>query len=119
MTDDAPASRPPSPAQQLLDSVESQFSTLGKTFDIAGLTLLRAMVAGHAELGGPIGRVTGSLYQLLDQLMETGRFDREALAVHLRAWRLLLTSEPSGDEVEALFSGLKAVRDLYAEPRAA
>ncbi|MBW8813671.1 MAG: hypothetical protein JF588_09620 [Caulobacterales bacterium] len=119
MTDDAPASRPPSPAQQMLASVEDQFATLGKTFDVAGLTLLRAMVAGHAELGGAIGRVTGSLYQLLDQLLETGRFDREALAVHLSAWRLLLTSEPTGEEVEALFVGLKAIRDLYAEPKAA
>jgi hypothetical protein len=119
MTDDAPASRPPSPAQQQLEAVEAQLSTLGKTFDVAGLTLLRAMVAGHAELGGATGRVTASLYQLLDQLLSTGRFDREALAVHVRAWRLLLTSEPSGDEVEELFSGLKALRDLYAEPRAA
>ena len=119
MTDDAPASRPPSSAEQLLASVEEQFANLGKTFDVAGLTLLRARVAGHAELGGSIGRLTASLYQLLDQLLESGRFDREALAVHLRAWRFLLASEPDADEVEALFAGLKAIRDHYAEPHAA
>lgn len=119
MTDDAPASRPLSPAHQLLADAETQLETLGKTFDFAGLTLLRAMIAGGADLGGPVGRVAASLYQLIDQLLATGRFDREALIVHVRAWRLLLTSEPDGEEVETLFVGLKALRDIYSEPKAA
>ncbi|HET6970273.1 MAG TPA: hypothetical protein VFH92_04030 [Phenylobacterium sp.] len=121
MTDDVQSSppRPASSALMLLETAESQLAALGKTFDAAGLTLLRAMIAGHTEIGGPVGRVAASLYQLVDQLLATGRFDREALAVHVRAWRLLLTCEPDGDEVEALLVGLKAVRDIYAEPRAA
>jgi hypothetical protein len=121
MADDAQqsASPPQSPAMRLLLDAEAQLATLGKTFDFAGLSLLRAMIAGHAELGGPVGRVMASLYQLIDQLLATGRFDREALAVHVRAWRLLLTSEPDGEAVDALFGGLKQLRDLYADPKAA
>lgn len=122
MADDArSAPTPPSSSKalQMLETAEGQMALLGKTFDIAGLTLLRAMLAGHNELGGAVGRVAASLYQLTDRLLATGRFDREALAVHTRAWRLLLTAQPDADAVDALFAGLKAVRDHYAEPRAA
>jgi hypothetical protein len=120
MSDDAqqPAIPPATPAMRLLIDIEAQFDTLGK-FDFAGMSILRAMAAGHSELGGAVGRVAASFYQLLDQLLATSRFDREALNVHLRAWRLLLTSNPDGEQIDELFGGLKQLRDLYADPKAA
>jgi len=56
---------------------------------------------------------------LTDRLIAGGRFDREALAVHVRAWRLMSTTETDAESCAALLSGLKQIRDLYADAQAA
>jgi hypothetical protein len=63
--------------------------------------------------------VAASLFMLLDRLIDGGRCDREALAVHVRAWRLMATRETDDESRAALLAGLRRVRDLYAEARAA
>jgi hypothetical protein len=120
----APDADPTDPAQiqrmALLAEAEAALAGLGKTFDAQGLMALHTLVAGCPDLGseGP-GEVVGSLFMLLDRLIAGGRFDREALAVHIQAWRLTLTSPLGDDGRAALLAGLKAIRDLYADAQAA
>ena len=115
--------RPPTPqdlALSLLADAETQLAGLGD--DAAGgLSILRAMIGGHVESGGlgPASRVAASLYTVLGDLLKAQRYDREAVEVHLQAWRLVLTGELDPEATETLFAGLKSVRDFYADRKAA
>ena len=115
----AEASTPPV-ALTLALQAEAALATLGKTFDAEGLAQLRTLVAGAPDLGAEgAGEVAASLFMLLDRLIAGGRFDREALAVHIRAWRLAATTPMDAEQRSALVSGLRKIRDLYADAQAA
>jgi hypothetical protein len=99
---------------------EALLAGLGKTFDAAGLAGLRTVVAGCPDLGREgAGEVAASLFMLLDRLIAGGRFDREALVVHIRAWRLTATTPIDEAAKAALLAGLRKIRDLYADAEAA
>jgi hypothetical protein len=115
MSDDA-AQEP----MALLAGAETCLDRLGKVFDAQRLADLRNVVAQYPNLAGdPIGEVTASLSTLLSRLIRAGRLDREAIAVHLRAWRLMLTQPPDSIDAGPMLTGLRAVSDLYAANRAA
>lgn len=117
---DSHADAPAPERLNLLMEAEAALAGLGKTFDLQGLTALRTLVAGCPDLGEPgPGEVAASLFMLLDRLIAGGRFDREAVGVHLRAWRLSLVREPDAEGQAALLAGLKSIRDLYADAEAA
>lgn len=60
-----------------------------------------------------------SLADLLDHLKTAGRWDANAVAVHLRAFRLLLHTEGAADAAgtAAILAGLRKVAERYASPR--
>lgn len=103
----------------LLELAEQTFERLGEAFDEAGIS----EVYGVAVRGIGAGVVCGvpatdealtSLCDLLDHLKTSRRFDREAVAVHVRAWRLLMNEglPPAGQT--AVLDGLRKVSARYA-----
>ena len=59
-----------------------------------------------------------SLSDLLDYLKSQQRWDANAVAVHLRACRLLLHTEGAADAAgtQAILAGLRKVSQRYAKP---
>lgn len=107
-------------ALKLLADCEAQVAALDPALSMPGRTVLRAMISSYADVtGGPSVRVVASLYTLTGDLLNSGRFDRQAIAVHMRAWRLTLTGDVDGHTQATLMEGLKSVRDLYANAKAA
>lgn len=103
-----------------LEAAEAAIAALDETFDGSDLKALRTIVAGYPDMGAEgAGEVVASLFMLLEHLIADSRFDRDALAVHVRAWRLMLTVPPDPQAKAALLSGLKGVRDLHARAKAA
>lgn len=105
---------------QVLNLAEALIGAMGEGFDPDGLDALRTVADGFpSEPGSSAGAVAASLSDLIAALLASGRMDREALAVHVRAWRLMLTDAPDADGEAALLQGLAAVRGLYVTPKAA
>jgi hypothetical protein len=103
-----------------VEDAEQAAAALGKAFDAAGLEGLLQVVASHPDMGAPgAGEVIASLFMLVEAMLSARCCDRQAIAVHLRAWRLMLTAAPDAEAKAALLKGLKAVRDLYATSKAA
>ena len=110
-------------AQQCLshvDAAQAALEQLGSASDAAGLAALRAVVAGYPDTGSSgAGDVVSSLFMLLEHLIADGRMDREAVQVHVSAWRLMLISEPDPEATEVLLMGLKAIRARGVHAKAA
>lgn len=107
-------------AMALLEEAEACLATLGEAFDEQALTALRGIVSKYQDAAGdPIGETTASLSTLLSRLLRAGACDRQAIGVHMRAWRLLLTDPPDKEAAGHMLSGLRAVSDLYSPNRAA
>ncbi|MEW5686802.1 MAG: hypothetical protein AB1942_17935 [Pseudomonadota bacterium] len=121
MADDDAALRAADPvALRLITEAEAQLDALGKTFDADALLALRTLISSYPQMGSPgAGDVAASLFMLLGRFIASGCADREAVAVHLRAWRLLLTSEADAEAQARLMSGLRAILLLYADAQAA
>lgn len=122
MADDAgfsPAARP-SRAMQVLIEAEAQVAMMPKAFDAFKLASLQAHVSTFPGFEGRgAGEVATSLHVLLRRLQSGGCCDREALSVHVRAWRLMMTAPPEPEVVTVLLEGLKQICDLYPEARPA
>lgn len=103
-----------------VEAAEAAFASLESGFDPVGLNALRTAVSRYPDTGKPgAGEVAASLFMLLERLISDKRMDREALGVHLRAWRLLLSTEPSAEAAQLLIQGLKAIRDHSTQAKAA
>ena len=103
-----------------LEAAEEEVASLDRAFDGAGLKALRTIVAGYPDMGAPgAGEVVASLFMLLEHLIADGRFDRDALLVHVRAWRLMATTTPDAEATAVLLYGLKSIRTLHNQARAA
>lgn len=103
-----------------VEAAQAALDGLDNTFNAAGLGALRTIVAGCPDTYAPgAGEVASSLFMLLEHLIADSRMDRDALCVHVRAWRLMLTSEPDPEATEALLKGLKAIRDRGVHAKAA
>lgn len=103
-----------------VDAADAALAGLGPDVDATGLLALRAVVAGYPDTGDKgAGEVVASLFMLLERLISDARMDREAVEIHLRAWRLLLTTEPDQEAATVLIQGLKAVRDHSTLSKAA
>jgi hypothetical protein len=66
----------------------------------------------------PIDTMLVSLADLLDHLISSQSWDVNAVAVHLRAFRLLLKTEAArdGSGTQAILEGLRRVSQRYAKP---
>jgi hypothetical protein len=110
----------PSTAMQALAEAEALLAVLPKAFDAQKLTAFRAQVSSYPDMGvAGAGEVVASLFMLLGRLLGSGVCDREALSVHVRAWRLMLTAPPEAASTAILLDGLKSIRDLYDDVQAA
>lgn len=103
----------------LLDMAEASSARLGETFDDAALADLyaitvRAIGAGRVCGAPGVDEAATSLCDLLDHLRNSGRCDREAVAVHVRAWRLLMNPDLPPDGAERVLEGLRKVSARYA-----
>lgn len=110
--------------QALLELAEAGFWTLGERFDDAGLEGLYAIAVqgiGAGEVCGcpPVDVALTSFCDLLDHLRTLRRHDREAVGVHVRAWRLLMTSDLPQAGVDQVLGGLLKVSGRYAAEAAA
>ncbi len=99
---------------EVLALAEGLVSCLGKTFDRDGLETLRGVVDSYPDIGRDgAGEVVASLIGLINDLIATQQQDKEALAVHVRAWRFMVSRKPDQKEKAQLIEGLASVRDLY------
>jgi hypothetical protein len=105
--------------QTLLDYAEAAFGVIGAEFDDDGMAGLYAIavraIGAGAVCGVPAVDVAlTSLCDLLDHLRTNHRFDREAIGVHVRAWRLLMTPGLPIGGSDAVLNGLRQVSARYA-----
>jgi hypothetical protein len=116
MTDQDDDSRPSARSgdAEVLALAESLVSMLGKTYDRDGLETLRGVVDSYPDVGRDgAGEVVASLIGLLNDLMAREQLDKEALQVHVRAWRFMVSRKPDQKERAQLLAGLRSVRELY------
>ena len=92
---------------------------LGKTFNRSDLETLRDVVDSCPDLGRDgAGQVVASFVGLLNDLLDAGQLDKEALAVHVRAWRFMVSRKPGQNEGAQILEGLRRVRNLYDDKAA-
>ncbi|MBU1379104.1 MAG: hypothetical protein KKE02_23865 [Alphaproteobacteria bacterium] len=117
--DDAPKKKPDRRAGDaaVLALSEGLLAAMGKTASPSDLKMLRDVVETYPDDGRDgAGEVVASLVGLLNDLLASRQSDRQALAVHIRAWRFMVSRKPDKAERAKVMLGLKAVRELYAPP---
>ena len=107
----------------VLEEAEACAARAGGAYDEALLGELYAIVAKPIGVPSVCGLASVdtaliSLSDLLDYLKGQERWDANAVAVHLRAFRLLLHTEGAADEAgtQAILAGLRQVSQRYAKP---
>lgn len=107
----------------VLEQAEACAARAGGEYDEALLGELYAIVAKPIGVPSVCGLASVdtaliSLSDLLDYLKGQARWDANAVAVHLRAFRLLLHTEGAADEAgtQAILAGLRQVSQRYAKP---
>jgi len=106
---------------QLLEAAEKAFARLGAEFEPAGVSELyqnavRGIGLGDVCGAGSVDVALHSLCDLLDHLQTHQRYDAEAVGVHLRAWRLLISTELPPEGAQAVLAGLNKVSAKYGAP---
>ena len=105
----------------LLEAAETTFVTL-RGYDEGGLAALYDSAVRGIGLGdlcgaGSVDVALHSLCDLLDHLQTQGAWDAEAVGVHLRAWRLLITTELPAEGAQQVLAGLNKVSALFGVPK--
>jgi hypothetical protein len=99
---------------EVLALAEGLVFALGKTFNRGDLETLKGVVDSYPNLGRDgAGEVVGSLIGLLNDLLASEQLDKEALAVHVRAWRFMVSRKSDQKDRARIIDGLRSVRDLY------
>lgn len=113
--------------QAAASAATAAYQRLPAAFDAAPLQALYS-IAAHAVGVGAVCGAPGadaalvSLCDLLDRLSTSGRWDLQAIAVHVQTLQLLASDpgqELDEDAVRHLLAGLQKVSDRYASPQAA
>lgn len=98
----------------VLALAESLLLSLSKTFDRGDIEVLKTVVESYPDVGRDgAGEVVASLNDLLADFLDKRLCDREAVAVHVRAWRFMVSRKPDNAERGRILAGLHDVRDLY------
>ena len=107
----------------VLDRCEAISARAPEGYDDAVTTELYETVSATIGVAtacnlGPIDTMLVSLADLLDYLREQKVWEANALAVHLRAYRLLLHTEAARDGAgtDAILEGLRKVSQRFARP---
>lgn len=110
---------------KMIGEAEALMRQCPAAYDKAFLAELYGLVSppiGLASVCGlnAIDVALHSLCDLVDHLGATGRWDVEAMQVHVQALKLLLHTESAQDakQTEAVLSGLRRVSQRYAAPKA-
>ena len=103
----------------LLELAEATYERLGPTFDDAGMQELYGLavrgIGAGTVCGAPaLDEALTSLCDLLDHLRTHETYDRNAIGVNVRAWRLLMTKNLPEAGSEAILQGLRKVSARYA-----
>jgi hypothetical protein len=106
--------------QALLELAQARLEAIeGDAGDESGVAELYA-IAVRGIGGGEVVKIPAldaaltSLCDLLDHLRTQGRFDREAIAVHLQAWRLLIAGDQPPEVARVMVEGLRKVSARFA-----
>jgi hypothetical protein len=107
--------------RELLEAAEKVYADLA-AYDQAGVGALydsavRGIGLGEVCGAGSVDVALHSFCDLLDHLQTHERYDAEAVGVHLRAWRLLITTELPPEGAQAVLAGLNKVSALYSAPK--
>lgn len=98
----------------VLALAEGLLVSLPKTFHRGDLQVLKQVAESYPDAGRDgSGEVVASLIGLIADFLATETYDREAIAVHVRAWRFMVSRKPDKAERLRILSGLRDVRDLY------
>lgn len=108
----------------LLELCEAGFQNLADDYDDATLAELYAIAVKGIGAGDVCGMPSvdlalTSFCDLLDHMRTLKRFDREAVGVHVRAWRLLMTAALPEAGARQVIDGLLKVSRRYAAEVAA
>lgn len=103
----------------LLELSEARLAVMGTALDEEGMADLYALAVRGVGAGSVCGApalddALVSLCDLLDFLRSQERYDRDAIAVHVRAWRLLATPNLPPPAIEEILSGLRKVSRKFA-----
>lgn len=98
----------------VLALAEGLLLSLAQTFDRGDIELLKTVAESYPDVGRDgAGDVAQSLIGLLDDFLAREVCDREAIAVHVRAWRFMVSRKPDKAERQRVMAGLRDVRSLY------
>src|SRR5688500_15357120 len=106
---DAPVPKPNRRAgdADVLALAEGLLLSLGRTFDRGDIAVLKTVVESYPDVGRDgAGDVVESLNGLLTDFLANEVCDRDAVAVHVRAWRFMVSRRPDPDERQRILSGL-------------
>lgn len=103
----------------LLELCEAAYATLNAAYDEPAVTELYSLAVkgiGAGEVcGAPAVDVAlTSFCDLLDHLRTLKRYDHDAVGVHVRAWRLLMTPGLPRAGAEQVLDGLLKISGRYA-----
>jgi hypothetical protein len=103
----------------LLELSEAAYQSLKDEYDepaVTGLYSLAVQGIGAGEVcGAPaVDIALTSFCDLLDHLRTLKRYDHEAVGVHVRAWRLLMSADLPKAGAEQILDGLLKVSARYA-----
>ena len=114
--DDTPEKkvRPRAGDADVLALAEGLVLAMARTFDRSDLQTLQGVAASYPDVGRDgAGEGVASLIGLIDDLLAREVLDREALTVHVRAWRYMVSRKPDKKEKAQIREGLRKVRELY------
>jgi hypothetical protein len=98
----------------VLALAEGLLASLPKTFARSDLEVLKQVAESYPDVGRDgAGEVVASLCGLIADFLASQTCDREAIAVHVRAWRFMVSRKPDQAERLRILSGLRDVRGLY------
>ncbi len=99
----------------VLALAESLLLTIENTFNRGDLEVFKTVAESYPDVGRDgAGDVVASLIGLLDDFLAQEACDRMAIAVHMRAWRFMVSRKPDKAERTRILAGLRDVRDVYA-----
>jgi hypothetical protein len=107
--------------KDLLEAAEKTYARL-QGYEEAGLAELYEAAVRGVGLGdlcgaGSVDVALHSLCDLLDHLQTQAIYDSEAVGVHLRAWRLLISTELPADGAQKVLDGLNRVSAKFGVPK--
>lgn len=103
-----------SPSSHTAQVIDDQDEAPKKPHRRAGDADVLALAESYPDEGRDgAGDVVTSLNGLLADFVDGDVYDREAVAVHMRAWRFMVSRKPDKAERARILAGLREVRHLY------